>query len=77
MPKHMKATYYAPPTRVFVLLPGDPHTGQRGVVVSTRNDAGDMWHRVQFADGATADYLAEELAAAEGTSTNSQNRTGS
>jgi hypothetical protein len=58
--------------RVFVLVSGDLYSGQRGTVVSTRNDAGDMWHRVRFADGATADYLPEELAAAEGASTNAQ-----
>lgn len=62
----MKATYYPPNARVVVLVPRDPYTGQRGVVVSTRNDSGDMWHRVRFADGATADYLPEELTASDG-----------
>jgi hypothetical protein len=62
----MKATYYPPNSRVVVLLPGEPHTGQRCVVVSTRNIAGDMEHRVRFADGTTAIYYAEELLGAEG-----------
>jgi hypothetical protein len=63
----MKATYYPPNSRVVVLLPGDPYTGKRGVVVSTRNVAGDMEHRVRFADATTAVYYAEELLGAEGT----------
>jgi hypothetical protein len=63
----VKATYYPPNSRVVVLLPGDPYTGERGHVVSTRNAAGDMEHRVRFADGATAVYYAEELLGAEGT----------
>lgn len=63
----MKATYYPPNSRVVVLLPRDPHTGQRGHVDSTRNVAGDMEHRVRFADGATATYYADELVAGEGT----------
>lgn len=63
----MKATYYPPNSRVVVLLPGDPYTRQRGIVTSTRNVAGDMEHRVRFADGATAVYYAEELLGAEGT----------
>jgi hypothetical protein len=50
----MKATYYPPNSRVVVLLTGDPYTGQRGHVTSTRNVAGDMEHRVRFTDGATA-----------------------
>jgi hypothetical protein len=65
----MKSTYYSPNTRVVVLVPGDRYTGQRGSVVSTRNVAGDMEHRVRFADGATAVYYAEELLGAEGTQT--------
>ncbi|ORA69185.1 hypothetical protein BST23_00530 [Mycolicibacterium elephantis] len=69
----MKATYYPPKTRVVVLAHAPlPHAGQRGTVVSTRNDAGEMWHRVRFGDGATAEYLAEELAGAESTSMNNQ-----
>jgi hypothetical protein len=63
----MKATYYPPNSRVIVLLSADRYTGQRGSVVSTRNVAGDMEHRVRFADGATAVYYAEELLGAEGT----------
>lgn len=63
----MKATYYPPNSRVVVLLPRDPHTGQRGTVESTRNVDGDLEHRVRFADGATAVYYAEELLGAEGT----------
>jgi hypothetical protein len=63
----MKASYYPPNSRVIVLLPGEAHTGKRGVVVSTRNVAGDMEHRVRFADGATAVYYADELLGAEGT----------
>lgn len=63
----MKATYYPPNSRVVVWLPGEAHTGQRGVVVSTRNVGGDMEHRVRFADGTTAVYYAEELLGAEGT----------
>nr|WP_313774281.1 hypothetical protein [Mycobacterium sp.] len=63
----MKATYYPPRTRVVVLVPGDPYTGERGSVESTRNVAGDMEHRVRFADGATAVYYADELLGAEGT----------
>lgn len=63
----MKATCYPSNSRVVVLLPGDQYTRQRGVVVSTRNVAGDMEHRVQFADGATAVYYADELLGAEGT----------
>jgi hypothetical protein len=63
----VKATYYPPHSRVVVLIRYDPHTGQRGTVDSTRNVAGDMEHRVQFADGATAVYYADELLSAEGT----------
>ncbi len=63
----MKATYYPPHTRVVVLLPREPYTGSRGIVVDTRNVGGDMVHRVRFADGATAVYYAEELLASEGT----------
>lgn len=63
----MKATYYPPNSRAVVLVPGDPRTGSRGTVDSTRNVAGDMEHRVRFADGATAAYYADELAAGEGT----------
>jgi hypothetical protein len=59
----MKATYYPPNSRVVVLLPRDPYTRQRGVVVSTRNVGGDMEHRVRFADGATAIYYALALKA--------------
>lgn len=63
----MKATYYPPRSRVVVLVPDDPHAHERGEVVSTRNVRGEMEHRVQFGDGATADYYADELAGAEGT----------
>jgi hypothetical protein len=63
----MKATYYPPNSRVIVLLSADPYTGRRGNVVSTRNVAGDMEHRVRFADGSTAVYYADELLGAEGT----------
>lgn len=63
----MKATYYPPHARVIVLLPGDPRTGHRGTVDSTRNVGGDMEHRVRFADGGTAAYYADELAGVKGT----------
>lgn len=63
----MKATYYRPNSRVVIELPDDAHTGQRGVVVSTRNVAGDMEHRVRFSDGTSAVYYADELLGAEGT----------
>jgi len=63
----MKSTYYPPHSTVVVLLPDDPYAGQRGTVISTRNVGGDMEHRVQFADGATAIYYADELVGAEGT----------
>lgn len=63
----MKATYYPPHSRVVVVLPGDPRTGQRGTVDSTRNVGGDMEHRVRFADGGNAAYFADELAGVKGT----------
>ena len=59
--------YYPPNTRVLVVLPGDPFTGQVGTVTATHNDGGDMVHRVEFSaelngypspDGY---YLAHEL----------------
>ena len=65
----MKATYYPPDSRVVIELPDDPHTGQRGTVVSTRNVAGEMEHRVRFAGGMTAIYYADEMAGAGGTPT--------
>jgi hypothetical protein len=68
----MKATYYPPNSRVIVLLPADPYTGQRGHVTSTRNVAGDMEHSVRFADGARSVYYADELLGAEGTPTGEQ-----
>jgi hypothetical protein len=63
----MKANYYPPNRRVVVLLPNGPHTGEHGDVESTRNVAGDMEHRVRFADGTTAVCYADELLGAEGT----------
>ena len=68
----MKTTYYPPNSRVVVRLRDDPHAGHRGLVVSTRNVGGDMEHRVRFAGGATADYYADELLAAEGTPSREQ-----
>jgi hypothetical protein len=40
--------YYPPNTHVLVVMSGDPFTGQVGKVVSTRNDGGDMVHKVEF-----------------------------
>lgn len=54
--------YYPPRTRVRVIVAGDPFTGRLGVVDETRNDAGDMVHRVAFRDGGRADYYADEIA---------------
>ncbi|AFC45932.1 hypothetical protein [Mycobacterium intracellulare] len=59
--------YYPPNTHVFVVMPGDPHTGEVGTVTETRNDAGDMVHKVQFCEGRddyphhVGYYLADEL----------------
>lgn len=58
----MKADYYPPRTRVRVIRPRDPFTGQVGTVDYTRNDGtGDMVHRVVFPTG-RADYYANEIA---------------
>jgi hypothetical protein len=54
--------YYPPLTVVRVVVPGDLYTGQTGTVTATRNDAGDMVHRVVFAGG-SADFLGNELRA--------------
>ena len=43
---------YSPgePVRVIAPVPGDTHRGQVGTVDRTYADAGDMLHRVVFAD---------------------------
>jgi hypothetical protein len=59
--------YYPPNTRVLVVAPGDPYTGQVGTVVGTWNDAGDLIHTVRFCTDHygsgchTAHYPADEL----------------
>lgn len=59
--------YYPPHTRVRVVMTGDPHTGEVGTVTETRNNAGDMVHKVQFCEGRddyphhVGYYIAEEL----------------
>lgn len=54
---------YSPgePVRVVAPVPGDTHRGQVGLVDRTYADAGDMLHRVVFADGQRADYYVDEL----------------
>lgn len=69
----MKADYYPPRTRVRVIRPRDPFTGQVGTVDHTRNDGtGDMIHRVAFDDGSRADYYANEIAGHNGLLVNSR-----
>ena len=58
--------YYRPGTSVRVVLRDDPFTGRFGTVASTRNDAGDMVHRVEFGGGEWATYLAPELRSRDG-----------
>ncbi|MGV0715908.1 hypothetical protein ABQE93_10925 [Mycolicibacterium sp. XJ662] len=54
---------YSPgePVRVLVRLPDDDRKGQTGHVERTYADAGDMVHRVMFADGQMADYYISEI----------------
>lgn len=62
----MKANCYPPSTNVQVIVPGDPFTGWFGTVERTFNDGGDMIHRVEFGDGNSAYYEAEEIAGLTG-----------
>jgi hypothetical protein len=57
------ADRYAPGERVRVIGCGDRHEGQIGTVRQTFADAGDMVHVLEFEDGTTDEYLAEELQA--------------
>ncbi len=58
-----RADRYPPgePVRVVAPVPGDTQRGQVGTVERTYADAGDMLHRVRFADGQVADYYVDEL----------------
>jgi hypothetical protein len=51
----------AEPVRVIAPVPGDTHRAHVGTVDRTYADAGDMLHRVVFADGQMADYYVDEL----------------
>jgi len=60
----VKADYYPPNTRVCVAAPEDgtdPFRGWVGTVDWTRNDGGEMVHRVRFDDGNSSWYYAHEL----------------
>jgi hypothetical protein len=46
---------------VVVVVAHDPFTGWVGTVDRTYNVGGDMLHRVQFGDGNSAYYEADEL----------------
>ncbi|MGE0218420.1 hypothetical protein [Mycolicibacterium sp.] len=59
----MKANYYPPNSSVRITVPGDPFAGRTGKVERTFNDCGEMIHRVEFGDGNSAYYEADELAA--------------
>lgn len=57
--------YYPPNSRARIAAPEDPtdpFLGRIGTVDWTRNDgSGEMVHRVQFGDGNSSWYYAEEL----------------
>jgi hypothetical protein len=57
------ADRYRPGERVRVVMPGDRHDTQIGVVRETFADAGDMVHVLDFDDSTIDEYLADELAA--------------
>ena len=60
----MSDDYYQPNSRVRVAAPEDrtdPFRGRVGTVDWTRNDGGAMVHRVQFGDGNSSWYYADEL----------------
>ncbi len=57
------ADRYSPNERVRVLAGVDERGGQIGTVRATYADAGDMVHILDFEDGTTDRYIADELQA--------------
>lgn len=57
------SSWYHKGEHVREFAPGEPHNRHVGIVVSSRNDAGDMIHTVRFSDGTCDTYTADELIA--------------
>lgn len=62
--RKVTADYYPPNSHVRVVAPDDPYDPFKdwsGTVDWTRNDGGEMVHRVRFGDGNSSWYYADEL----------------